>query len=101
MKPATAWRIAYDIADPRRLARVHRFLVERAVPVQYSVFWASLDRRALDAMLRGIAERIDPRADDVRFYPIPERPRIEWIGRPAIPADLRWDAVGFDSLRPR
>ena len=33
-----AWLITYDITDPRRLVRLHRFLVRQATPVQYSVF---------------------------------------------------------------
>ena len=32
------WLITYDITDPKRLVRLHRFLVRRATPVQYSVF---------------------------------------------------------------
>ena len=32
------WLVAYDIASPRRLARVHRYLKRHAIPVQYSVF---------------------------------------------------------------
>ena len=29
-----AWLITYDITDPKRLARLHRFLVRQATPVQ-------------------------------------------------------------------
>ncbi len=43
--------IAYDITDPRRLARVHRELREAAFPVQYSVFLATLDTAAIDRLL--------------------------------------------------
>jgi CRISPR-associated protein Cas2 len=72
VKPATAWLVCYDIAEPRRLARVWRAVREFGVPLQYSVFWARLDGIGLAGALGAIAARIDPRADDVRLYPLPE-----------------------------
>jgi hypothetical protein len=41
-RAATAWLVCYDIAEPRRLARVGRAAREFAVPLQYSVLWARL-----------------------------------------------------------
>ena len=73
--------IAYDVADKRRLVRVHRFLRERALPVQYSVFLATLDAAALQRILEGLARLIHPRADDVRAYPLPSAPDIQSIGQ--------------------
>jgi len=43
--------ISYDIADPRRLQRVHAFLRRHALPVQYSVFLARLSERRLVGLL--------------------------------------------------
>lgn len=77
--------IAYDIADPRRLARVHRFLKQFAFPVQYSVFLGTFTDTALNAILEGLATIIHPRQDDVRAYPLPAAPRIESLGRPVLP----------------
>lgn len=82
------WLIAYDIRDPRRLVRVHRFLKQQAVPVQYSVFAARgslADMRQLAAALRA---QIDERADDVRIYPIPENPLVHTIGAALLPDDV-------------
>ena len=76
MKPATAWLVCYDIAEPRRLARVWRAVREFGVPLQYSVFWARLDGIGLGEALGAIATRIDPRADDVRLYPLLENVQI-------------------------
>lgn len=85
MKPRQTFVIAYDIADPRRLARVHRFLVREAFPVQYSVFLGTFSPRGLNAVLEGLAAIIHPREDDVRAYPLPSRPQIESLGRPVLP----------------
>ena len=85
MKRATAWLVCYDIAEPRRLARVWRAVREFGVPLQYSVFWARLDGIGLGEALGAIATRIDPRADDVRLYPLPENVQITGLGRDVVP----------------
>ena len=85
MKPPAAWLACYDIAEPRRLARVWRAVREFGVPLQYSVYWARLDANGLNAALAEVAARIDPRADDVRFYPLPENVQITGLGRDVLP----------------
>ncbi|WP_019570828.1 CRISPR-associated endonuclease Cas2 [Thioalkalivibrio sp. ALE11] len=75
------WLIAYDISDPRRLQRFHRFLRQHATPVQYSVFLyvASHDRARHFATT--LEDRIDPRHDDLRLYPLPASPEYQTLGR--------------------
>jgi CRISPR-associated protein Cas2 len=85
VKPATAWLVSYDIAEPRRLARVGRAAREFGVPLQYSVLWARLDGVGLGAAMGEIATRIDPRRDDVRFYPLPKNVQITGLGRDVVP----------------
>ena len=85
MKPPAAWLVCYDIAEPRRLARVWREVREFGVPLQYSVFWARLDNVGLGEALTAIANRIDPRRDDVRLYPLPENVQITGLGRDVVP----------------
>jgi CRISPR-associated protein Cas2 len=85
MKPPAPWLICYDIAEPRRLVRVWRTVREFGVPLQYSVFWARLDSGALDGALAAVAQRIHTRADDVRFYPLPENVQITGLGRDVVP----------------
>lgn len=34
----TRWILTYDITDPRRGVRVHRYMKSQGVPLQYSVF---------------------------------------------------------------
>jgi CRISPR-associated protein Cas2 len=80
-----AWLVAYDIADERRLARVHRYLTRRAFALQYSVFVLETDVAGLNALLRDLARLISPRRDDVRVYPLRQRASIHNAGRRRLP----------------
>lgn len=82
------WLIAYDIADPRRLCRVHRFLSSQAVPVQYSVFATRLAPMKAGLIRAGLAEIIDEDEDDVRIYPVPEPANLTVFGKKALPEGL-------------
>jgi CRISPR-associated protein Cas2 len=82
------WLIAYDIADPRRLARVHRYLKSLAVPAQYSLWVATETARGVAGIRNRLAELIHPREDDVRIYQLPARTRIVHYGRRALPEGL-------------
>lgn len=80
--------IAYDIADPKRLARVHRYLSRVALALQYSVFIARLTDRQRDKVITALSRLIDPGADDVRVYPVPVNPEWRWIGSRPLPEDV-------------
>jgi len=80
--------ISYDIADPRRLQRVHAFLRRHALPVQYSVFLARLSERRLVGLLAELARRIDPGSDDVRAYPLPQDAEPVTMGRQFLPSGV-------------
>lgn len=101
MKPAAAWLACYDIAEPRRLVRVWRAVREFGVPVQYSVFWARLDAVGLNRALAAVARRIDPRADDVRFYPLPDNVQITGLGRDVLPLGIDFADPGLRRFRKR
>ena len=77
--------IAYDIADPRRLSRVHRYLKDWAVPVQNSVFTAVLRQAQVEIMVAGIERIIDEGEDDVRIYPLPRNFEVTVIGQSYLP----------------
>lgn len=62
--------ICYDIANPRRLQRVHRVLKSKAIAVQYSVFLAPFAETDLDRLLMVLRAEIDEREDDIRVYPV-------------------------------
>jgi CRISPR-associated protein Cas2 len=73
--------ICYDIADPKRLAQVHRFLREEGLPVQYSVFTLRLTVKKQTCLCEGLKERIDERKDDMRIYPLAEHAERIYVGR--------------------
>lgn len=83
-----AWLICYDIADRRRLSRFHRFISKRAVPVQYSVFCYEGSAAQIGKLAAEIETHIDPAADDVRIYQMPERPECDSLGSGSVPAGV-------------
>ncbi len=80
--------ICYDIANPRRLGRVHRALKRLATPLQYSVFLFTGSEQQLQRCLEQLASIIDHRADDLRAYPLPERGLRYSQGPAAIPEGI-------------
>ena len=94
----TPWIVCYDIADPRRLVRVHRKLKRHGIPVQYSVFFLQSTRKALTALLAtAVVPLIDSRADDLRAYPLLSGSAPTVFGRGSIPDGVsflsRWDEL--------
>ena len=81
------WLIGYDIRDPRRLVRLHRFLKGVAAPVQYSVFAMRDTPGRIGRLARDIEARIHLKQDDVRIYPVPDDPRLYTIGHQIIDVD--------------
>ncbi len=83
--------IAYDIADPTRLARIHRMLKRLALPLQYSVFYAKLTDRQRDKLADLIARIIHPKEDDVRMYPLPQEYQLLYLGQRPLMEGLKLD----------
>ena len=92
------WLIAYDIGNPLRLCRVHRFLKRHAIPVQYSIFVFQGNQVALNSVLAGITERIAPDVDDVRAYYLPDRCEVAMLGTQHLPEGVVLGAHGLDRL---
>ncbi len=90
--------IAYDIANPRRLSRVHRTLKKQGFPLQYSVFTVVLKRKALLRLLTAIQALIQPSEDDVRCYRLPEPNQLIALGRQYFPEDVMLFSHGLDRL---
>lgn len=73
--------LCYDIADPERLVKVHRTVRAQGLPLQYSVFLVPATAAAIDSLLHDLAGIIDPIHDDIRCYPLPQRPDLVHYGR--------------------
>lgn len=87
LKARRGWLIAYDITDPKRLIRLHRFLSKHAIPVQYSVFHYEGSAAQMGRLMADIATRIDERSDDVRGYQLPAQLSVDTIGRGGLPGE--------------
>jgi len=72
--------ICYDIANPKRLQRLHRKITAVAVMIQYSVYFAELNRHELTLLIDEIGGCIDPSEDDVRIYPLPQDVQVDALG---------------------
>ena len=81
--------LAYDIADPARLVRVHRACKQWGVPVQYSVFLVPLTPASIGVLLAELRGIIDERADDVRVYPLPAQVEVSQFGRQGLPEGIQ------------
>ncbi len=57
--------VAYDIADPKRLRKVHKEILSYGWAMQYSVFIADLDKIELLAMKSALGEVIHHNEDSV------------------------------------
>lgn len=89
--------LAYDIADPARLQRVHRAVRQVGLALQYSVFLVAARAGELDSLLRELRGLILDAEDDIRVYPLPVRLEVQRYGRQCLPEGL--DLVRGDSLR--
>ncbi|MCX7107151.1 MAG: CRISPR-associated endonuclease Cas2 [Methylococcales bacterium] len=90
--------IAYDIANPKRLSRVHRVLKKEGLPLQYSVFTVVIKRKALLRLLQAITEIIHPAQDDIRCYRLPDHADIKTLGRQFFPEDVMLFTGGVNRL---
>ncbi|MEA3411983.1 MAG: CRISPR-associated endonuclease Cas2 [Pseudomonadota bacterium] len=93
--------VCYDIANPRRLVRVHRCLLDWAFPVQYSVFIGNFNRVERDTLESELEGLIHSSRDDVRIYPLPMNPRVLGYGRSWFPDGVRvvWNGKDLLDLR--
>lgn len=66
------------------MQRVLRWVRQRGMRVQYSVYLLEADPKALARTLGELVRLIDPLRDDVRVYPVPSRGRAQTLGRPML-----------------
>ncbi len=69
--------VVYDIADQRRLQRVHRHIKKHGIAAQRSVFFVRGSEKRLNRLLDELTEIIKASEDDLRAYPIND-PKHVW-----------------------
>ncbi|WP_170923896.1 CRISPR-associated endonuclease Cas2 [Desulfocicer vacuolatum] len=67
----------YDIADPKRLVKVHRLMKKSGLAVQKSIFFIQGTELQMKALLGDLGKLIKPKYDDIRAYPV-ESPDKVW-----------------------
>ena len=72
--------VCYDIAEPKRLAKVYKFIKGQGIHLQYSVFHCSLTWQQLLQLEEKISWLIDEEEDDVRIYPLPSNAKMIVMG---------------------
>lgn len=68
--------VAYDIADPKRLTRVHRCLRGWGIPLQFSVWLVPARRADLERLCAQLDALIVDADDDIRIYALPACPLV-------------------------
>lgn len=82
------WLLCYDIADPRRLGRIHRYMVRAGIPLQYSVFRLKVDDAELEGIIDQLEALINPSQDDIRIYPLHRKPKAYTMGNTFFPEGI-------------
>ena len=85
---------AYDVADPKRLRKVHQVVKDYATGGQKSVFECFLTQAERDSLLSGACALLDPDEDRFALIRVEERarPLLHGIAVPA--ADPEFYYVG-------
>ena len=75
--------VAYDIADPQRLAKIAKIMKDHGSRVQKSIFEATVKGRAFEEMRQRVEETIVPEEDGVKYFPLCEKcaGTVEIIGQ--------------------
>lgn len=64
------WVVSYDIPNDKRRRNVSKVLEGYGRRVQFSVFECELDEEKTNRLEKRLLKEIDPREDDIRFYPL-------------------------------
>lgn len=75
--------IAYDIADPQRLNKIAKIMLDYGVRVQKSIFEANVNRAVFQEMKERVEEIIVAEEDGVKYFPLCENcsGTVEIIGQ--------------------
>jgi len=81
MNRFTWYMMAYDIADPKRLAKVHRQIKKEGIAAQKSVFFIRGTENDVEQLMDRVGKIMKLNEDDLRAYPI-TRPTDVWTNGP-------------------
>ncbi len=85
---SSQWLVTYDIAHPKRLTQVFKYLKKKGIPIQYSVFSVTASSAQMGTLMAGIATLIHKGQDDVRAYRLPTDGWRATLGEDILPKDL-------------
>lgn len=86
--------VAYDIANERRLSKVHNFLKGVSTGGQKSVYECFLTDSDLQTMIRGLKELIDISEDRIHIFAMEGRSRTHTLGIAVQPRDPKFFYIG-------
>jgi len=73
--------ICYDIANEKRLSKVHKIVSEYAILIQYSVYYLYANAEEIDTLCSELRSVINAKEDDIRIYPLAKDPSIQTLGQ--------------------
>ena len=82
----TLYLVCYDVSSPKRLYRVHRYLLGYRVGGQKSFFECWFTPAELRETQRELAALIDPDEDRVHIFQLDPRMKMEGLGIAVAPA---------------
>ncbi|BFU59577.1 MULTISPECIES: CRISPR-associated endonuclease Cas2 [Rodentibacter] len=80
--------IGYDIANPKRLAKVYKVMLHYATPIQYSVFLFEGSEKMLESCVEEILNLINKKEDDFRLYQLPPNGKQWRLGKSFLPEGI-------------
>ena len=86
----TPWLLCYDIADERRLYRVHRTISRFSIPFQYSVYYTFGTKNQIQRIIEDVEKLIDKNQDDVRAYPLSSTAQTYVFGSSLLPEGISY-----------
>lgn len=85
--------LGYDIREPKRLAKIHKTMVQFACPIEYSIFLFYGGRKQLEELLKRVIQLMDLQNDDLRCYELPIDGFQRRIGKATLPLGIVWTGL--------
>lgn len=89
--------IGYDIANPKRLQKIHKRMTAFSTPIQYSIFLYEGNIENLHKCLNKVLTIFNEKEDDLRVYPLPTHSKQWQLGKAILPEGIIWTALPFNT----